>query len=168
MARFYLSTMDALYRLSIWVAGIALIIMVVVIPMGIFARYIQNDGLSWPEPVAILCMVTFTFIGAAASYRSGSHIAVSMVTDRLSATSKKVCLFLVDLLMIVISLFILIYSYILCSELWSQPVAEFPLLTAGQTYIPLPIGSAITLCFILERLFFGPQTHRPVVMIGNS
>lgn len=28
MARYYLSTMDVLYRLSIWVAGIALIIMV--------------------------------------------------------------------------------------------------------------------------------------------
>ncbi|MFV8770516.1 TRAP transporter small permease, partial [Yersinia enterocolitica] len=33
---------------------------------------------------------------------------------------------------------------------------------------PLPIGSAITLLFIIERLFFGSQTHRPVVMIGNS
>ncbi|MFV8768452.1 TRAP transporter small permease, partial [Yersinia enterocolitica] len=44
MARYYLSTMDVLYRLSIWVAGIALIIMVAVIPMGIFARYVQNDG----------------------------------------------------------------------------------------------------------------------------
>lgn len=113
-------------------------------------------------------MVTFTFVGAAASYRSGSHIAVSMVTDRLSEIGKKICLILVDLLMILISLFILVYSYILCSELWSQPVAEFPLLTAGQTYIPLPIGSAITLLFIIERLFFGSQTHRPVVMIGNS
>ncbi|PVF10580.1 TRAP transporter permease DctQ, partial [Yersinia pestis] len=38
----------------------------------------------------------------------------------------------------------------------------------GQTYLPLPVGSAITLMFIIERLFFGPQTQRPVVMIGNS
>lgn len=91
MARYYLSAMDVLYRLSIWVAGIALIIMVAAIPIGIFARYIQNDGLSWPEPVAILCMVTFTFIGAAASYRSGSHIAVSMVTDRIPEAGKKIC-----------------------------------------------------------------------------
>ncbi|KKM59276.1 TRAP transporter small permease [Yersinia pestis] len=168
MARYYLSAMDVLYRLSIWVAGIALIIMVAAIPIGIFARYIQNDGLSWPEPVAILCMVTFTSIGAAASYRSGSHIAVSMVTDRIPEAGKKICALLVNLLMVMISLFILSYSYILCSELWSQPVAEFPLLTAGQTYLPLPVGSAITLMFIIERLFFGPQTQRPVVMIGNS
>lgn len=33
MARYYLSAMDVLYRLSIWVAGIALIIMVAAIPI---------------------------------------------------------------------------------------------------------------------------------------
>jgi hypothetical protein len=33
--------------------------------------------------MAILLMVTFTFIGAAAAYRAGGHIAVGMLTDRL-------------------------------------------------------------------------------------
>lgn len=40
MARYYLSAMDVLYRLSIWVAGIALIIMVAAIPIGIFCPFI--------------------------------------------------------------------------------------------------------------------------------
>lgn len=60
-------------------------------PIGIFARYVLNNALSWPEPVAILCMVTFTFIGAAVSYRAGSHIAVSMVIDRLGDASRRYC-----------------------------------------------------------------------------
>ena len=83
MGECYSSVMDFLYRVSMWIAGIALLVMVAIIPIGIFARYVLNNALSWPEPVAILCMVTFTFIGAAVSYRAGSHIAVSMVTDRL-------------------------------------------------------------------------------------
>jgi TRAP-type C4-dicarboxylate transport system permease small subunit len=33
-------------------------------------------------------MVTFTFIGAAVSYRAGSHIAVNMLTDRLPDAEK--------------------------------------------------------------------------------
>ena len=49
------------------------------IPIGIFSRYVLNRGESWPEPIAIICMVTFTFIGAAVSYRAGSHIAVNML-----------------------------------------------------------------------------------------
>lgn len=160
--------MDILYRLSMWVAGLALLVMVAIIPVGIFARYVLNSALSWPEPVAIICMVTFTFIGAAVSYRAGSHIAVSMMTDRLSEPLRKVCFLLADLMLMAISLFILWYSATLCAELWEQPVAEFPLFTAGESYLPLPIGSAITLLFIIEKMLFGAQYHRPVVMLGSS
>ncbi|WP_312118999.1 TRAP transporter small permease [Kosakonia cowanii] len=168
MAERYSLLMDILYRLSMWVAGIALLVMVAIIPIGIFARYVLNSALSWPEPVAIICMVTFTFIGAAVSYRAGSHIAVTMMTDRLSEPLRKVCFLLADLMLMAISLFILWYSATLCAELWEQPVAEFPLFTAGESYLPLPIGSAITLLFIVEKMLFGAQYHRPVVMLGSS
>ncbi|QNQ21946.1 TRAP transporter small permease [Kosakonia sp. SMBL-WEM22] len=168
MAERYSLLMDILYRLSMWVAGIALLVMVAIIPVGIFARYVLNSALSWPEPVAIICMVTFTFIGAAVSYRAGSHIAVTMMTDRLSEPLRKICFLLADLMLMAISLFILWYSATLCAELWEQPVAEFPLFTAGESYLPLPIGSAITLLFIVEKMLFGAQYHRPVVMLGSS
>ena len=168
MAERYSLLMDILYRLSMWVAGLALVVMVAIIPVGIFARYVLNSALSWPEPVAIICMVTFTFIGAAVSYRAGSHIAVTMMTDRLSEPLRKVCFLLADLMLMAISLFILWYSATLCAELWEQPVAEFPLFTAGESYLPLPIGSAITLLFIVEKMLFGAQYHRPVVMLGSS
>ncbi|WP_270221542.1 TRAP transporter small permease [Kosakonia cowanii] len=168
MAERYSLLMDILYRLSMWVAGIALLVMVAIIPIGIFARYVLNSALSWPEPVAIICMVTFTFIGAAVSYRAGSHIAVTMMTDRLSEPLRKICFLLADLMLMAISLFILWYSATLCAELWEQPVAEFPLFTAGESYLPLPIGSAITLLFIVEKMLFGAQYHRPVVMLGSS
>jgi ABC-type amino acid transport substrate-binding protein len=48
-----------------------------------------------------------------------------------------------------------------------QPVAEFPILTSGESYLPLPVGSAILILFVLERLLFGSQENRPVVLIGN-
>jgi TRAP-type C4-dicarboxylate transport system permease small subunit len=160
--------MDVIYRISMWISGIALLLMVSVIPVGIFARYILNSALSWPEPVAIMCMVTFTFIGAAVSYRAGSHIAVTMVTDRFPPYLQKASALLTDLMMLAISVFILVYSYALCRELWEQPVAEFPLLTAGETYLPLPIGSAVTILFIVERILFGSQQQRPVVMLGSA
>ena len=168
MAHAYHQAMDLLYRLAMWLAGAALLVMVTVIPVGIFSRYVLNEGAAWPEPIAILCMVTFTFIGAAVSYRASAHIAVNMLTDRLPPFWQRCCGRLADLLMTVICLFILYYGYGLCSQLWLQPVAEFPLLSAGQAYLPLPIGSAVTLLFVIERLLFGPQHHRPLVMLGNT
>ncbi|WP_225760035.1 TRAP transporter small permease [Leclercia sp. Marseille-Q4284] len=167
MSERYLKWMDRLYLLAMAVAGISLLVMTIVIPIGIFSRYVLNRGESWPEPIAIICMVTFTFIGAAVGYRAGSHIAVNMLTDRLPAALKALCAKVVDALMLLISLIIFWYSYLLCIELWEQPVAEFPVLTSGESYLPLPIGSAILILFVLERLMFGSQENRPVVMIGN-
>jgi TRAP-type C4-dicarboxylate transport system permease small subunit len=167
MSERYLKWMDRLYLLAMGVAGLSLLIMTIVIPIGIFSRYVLNRGESWPEPIAIICMVTFTFIGAAVSYRAGSHIAVNMLTDRLPDGLKVVFSKIVDVLMLLISLLIFWYSYLLCIELWEQPVAEFPVLTSGESYLPLPIGSAILILFVLERLLFGSQENRPVVLIGN-
>lgn len=167
MSELYLKWMDRLYLLAMAVAGLALLVMTIVIPIGIFSRYVLNRGESWPEPIAIICMVTFTFVGAAVSYRAGSHIAVNMLTDRLPEGLKALCAKVVDLLMLLISLIIFWYSYLLCIELWEQPVAEFPILTSGESYLPLPIGSAVLILFVLERLLFGSQEHRPVVLIGN-
>ena len=167
MTPFYIKWMDRLYLLAMFVAGFSLLVMTVVIPIGIFSRYVLNRGESWPEPIAIICMVTFTFIGAAVSYRAGSHIAVNMLTDRLPASLKTFCARMVDLLMLAISGIMFWYSYLLCIELWEQPVAEFPILTSGESYLPLPIGSAVLILFVLERLMFGSQEHRPVVLIGN-
>jgi TRAP-type C4-dicarboxylate transport system permease small subunit len=91
MSELYLKWMDRLYLFAMAVAGISLLVMTIVIPIGIFSRYVLNRGESWPEPVAIICMVTFTFIGAAVGYRAGSHIAVNMLTDRLPETLKILC-----------------------------------------------------------------------------
>ncbi|MEO3991559.1 TRAP transporter small permease [Pseudocitrobacter cyperus] len=159
--------MDRLYMLSMWVAGVSLLVMTIVIPVGIFSRYVLNRGESWPEPVAIICMVTFTFIGAAVGYRAGSHIAVNMLTDRLPAPLQKVAARLVDLLMLLVTAVMFWYSFWLCVELWEQPVAEFPVMTSGESYLPLPVGSAVLILFVIERLLFGSQEHRPVVLVGN-
>ena len=68
--------LDSLYLASIWTAGVAILAMSLIIPWGVFTRYVLGSGSAWPEPIAILLMMVFTFIGAAAAYRAGSHIAV--------------------------------------------------------------------------------------------
>ena len=167
MSQRYSDLMDKVYLLAMFVAGLSLLVMTVIIPIGIFSRYVLNRGESWPEPVAIICMVTFTFIGAAVSYRAGSHIAVNMLTDRLPLALQTFCARVVDLLMLLISVVMFYYSYYLCADLWEQPVAEFPVLTSGQTYLPLPVGAVLLILFVVERLLFGSQENRPVVLLGN-
>ncbi len=162
-----LKTLDGVYLFCIWAAGVAIFFMSVIIPIGVFARYVLGTGAQWPEPIAILLMVIFTFIGAAAAYRAGGHIAVAMLTDRLPRILQGLCAVLVDLAMGAISVFGVVYGSQLCLGTMGQTLAELPWLPVGITYIPLPLGAFLTLVFVIEKMALGPQHERAVVRFDH-
>lgn len=164
----YVRLMDRLYLASIWVAGAAIFFMSLIIPFGVFTRYVLGTGSQWPEPIAILLMMLFTFIGAAAAYRAGAHIAVAMLTERLPRSMQRAGDVLVHGLMIIICLFVVYYGTRLCVETMGQSIAELPWLPVGVTYAAIPVGSAITLLFVLEHLIFGSQAGRAIVRYEDS
>ena len=163
-----LNLLDSVYLACIWAAGIAIFFMSIIIPMGVFARYVLGVGAQWPEPIAIMLMVVFTFIGAAAAYRAGAHIAVAMLTDRVPDAAQKVCVVIVDLAMAGVCLFGLVYGTKLCVGTMGQNLAEIPWLPVGITYAPLPLGALLTLVFVIEKMAFGSQHHRAVVRYDHS
>jgi TRAP-type C4-dicarboxylate transport system permease small subunit len=160
--------LDGLYLACIWISGIALTVMCLVIPVGVFARYLLGVGAQWPEPIAILMMVLFTFFGAAAAYRAGAHIAVQMLTDRLPPPLQRACRGFVHLTMLAVSLFVLAWGMQLVAGTMGQTIGELPWLPVGVTYLPLPLGSLATVLFILEHIVFGPQHGRPVVTFDHA
>ncbi|MCY1518265.1 Tripartite ATP-independent periplasmic transporter, DctQ component [compost metagenome] len=137
--------------------------MSLIIPWGVFTRYVLGTGSQWPEPIAILLMVIFTFLGAAAAYRAGAHIAVAMLTERMSSGVRGVMAFAVNLLMVGVSAFMVFYGIKLCIGTWGQSIPELPWLPVGLTYVPVPLGGFVTLLFVLEFLFYGDQSQRNVV-----
>ncbi|QXI34819.1 MULTISPECIES: TRAP transporter small permease [Pseudomonas] len=163
MKMLVLSVNDGLYRACIWVAGLSILTMSLIIPWGIFARYVLGTGSSWPEPVAILLMVLFTFIGAAASYRAGAHMAVAMVTDRLPEPLRRLVAIFTQLLMLAVCVFMTWYGFKLCATTWNQYMASLPSVRVGMSYAPIPVGGVLTLIFVLEKLLLGDQSQRRVV-----
>jgi TRAP-type C4-dicarboxylate transport system permease small subunit len=154
---------DRLYMTCIWIAGLAVLTISLIIPWGVFARYILGTGSSWPEPTAILLMMVFTFIGAAASYRAGAHMAVAMLTDRMSPGMRQATSICSQLLMATICLFMTVWGTKLCLSTWNQFMSAMPTLRVGITYMPIPVGGLLTLIFVLEKLLLGDQSNRRVV-----
>jgi TRAP-type C4-dicarboxylate transport system permease small subunit len=160
MKSLYVAAMDRLYLACIWLAGIAIVCMSLIIPWGVFTRYVMGSGSQWPEPIAILLMMVFTFVGAAAGYRANTHIAVSMLTDALPAPLRHLAAVLVDVVMAVACVFVVKYGASLCLETMGQSISELPWLPVGVTYAALPLGSLVTLLFVIERRWVGPQDQR--------
>jgi TRAP-type C4-dicarboxylate transport system permease small subunit len=110
----------------------------------------------------------FSFLGAAAAYRAGAHIAVDLFTQRLAPRWQPMIARLVDVLMLLVCGFVLWFGTRLSSQTMGQSISELPWLAVGVTYAPIPIGAAFTLVFVIERMVWGPQLHRAVVRIGDQ
>ncbi|MDH1279399.1 TRAP transporter small permease [Pseudomonas chengduensis] len=163
MKNLVLGVNDAIYRACIATAGLAIVIMALIIPWGVFSRYVLGQGLGWPEPISVLLMVLFTFIGAAAGYRAGAHMAVTSLTDRLPQTLAPLITLFVRLVMGGIALFMLIWGYKLCVATWNQYLSTLPSVRVGISYMPIPVGGFITLLFVIEQLLYGDQHKRRAV-----
>jgi TRAP-type C4-dicarboxylate transport system permease small subunit len=167
-ASLFRRSMDALYWSGAVISCLALVLISAIIPWAVYTRYVLNSAASWPEPMAVLLTVAVTFIGAANCYRQRIHMNMTVGTNLLSPRFKVVAAFLSELLMGAMALFMLVWGYKLCSATWGNTVDAFPWLSVGITYLPIPVGGAMMLLFVIERLTIGqpPQdgsdTHIPL------
>ena len=151
----YRAAMEWLYIACIATAGVAMLIMTIIIPYGVFMRYAMNSPASWPEPAGILLMVLFSFVGGGAAYRAKAHIAVSTLLNLLAAANRARMERIADVGMGIIALFMIRWGVLLVQATWHNTIAEFPELSVGVTYLPIPAAGVITLLFVIERLWLG-------------
>ena len=150
--------MDGLYFLCATLAGTAMVLISAIVPYGVFTRYVLNSASSWPEPAAILLSIVLTFFGAAACYRIGLHMRVTFVRDHLPRPVQRAADLLAELLMGAMGVFMAIWGQRLCATTWSQSIADFPALSVGVTYLPIPLGGLCLVLFVLERITIGPPS----------
>ena len=160
MTTHYFAAMDALYKACMFLAGVALVVITLIIPWGVFTRYVLNSASSWPEPMAILLMIVLSFLSAVVCYRDHLHIAVGWVPAMLEPASRKLLGMAIEICMLATNVFLLWYGINLVKTTWYQSIAEFPVVSVGVSYLPVPIGGAITALFVIERFlkgnFFSP------------
>jgi TRAP-type C4-dicarboxylate transport system permease small subunit len=162
MSLIYRRAMDALYFACVLIAGIALVLISAVIPWAVFTRYVLNSAASWPEPMAVLLTIVLTFIGAASCYRRRQHMNVSFFVTMLPPPLRHLAELVAELLVGAMALFMLCYGAKLVDATWHNTIADFPFLSVGVTYLPIPIGGAFLLLFVIERVLLGmPPDPQP-------
>ena len=147
----YIRAMDAIHNACLFVAGAFLVVIVLIIPYGVFTRYVLNSAASWPEPLATLLMIVVSFLSAVVCYREYLHIGVGVLPAFLKGRAKTGLGWILELLMLATNVFMLIWGIKLVEATWNQTIAEFPLLRVGITYLPIPIGGGLTALLVIER-----------------
>jgi TRAP-type C4-dicarboxylate transport system permease small subunit len=159
----YTRAMEWLYLACVTLSGLALVAITLIIPAGVFMRYVRNDPLAWPEPAAVIMMVMFSFLGGAAVYRANVHIAVQALLNAVSESVRKAMLWGVDACMTATALFMLVYGIQLCIATRFSTMAEFPAVSVAVVYAPIPLAGLLTLLFIIEKVWVGPPPKTSVM-----
>jgi TRAP-type C4-dicarboxylate transport system permease small subunit len=155
--------MERLYLACIVLSGTALVAITLIIPAGVFMRYVMNNPLQWPEPASVIMMVFFSFVGGAAVYRANAQIAVEALMKAVGPRSRAAMQWGVHACMLAIAAFMLGYGVHLCLITQGNTVAEFPWLSVGIVYAPIPLGGLLTLLFLVEKLWLGEPPRTDVM-----
>jgi TRAP-type C4-dicarboxylate transport system permease small subunit len=146
----YFAAMDALHRACLFLAGLSLVVITLIIPWGVFTRYVLNSAASWPEPMAILLMIVLSFLSAVICYREHLHISVMSVPNMLTGAARTALGLVIEGCMLFTNLFLLWFGINLVRVTWHQSIAEFPVVSVGVSYLPVPIGGLITTLFVID------------------
>jgi TRAP-type C4-dicarboxylate transport system permease small subunit len=95
-----------LKNIDLFISGIALIVLIITTFLGVIMRYFLNDPFVWQQELQLMCFVWVVFFAGGAAFRTGSHVAIEFIVERLAPSLKHVAeLFGFVVILVVLSYF---------------------------------------------------------------
>jgi len=148
-----------------WFAGIGLILMTMIIAWQVFARYVLNSSPTWGEQAALLLMIWYVMLAAAAGVREGFHIRISVFADNLPDKPRRIVHLLTHVVVGLFGLAMVWWGIELVREVWQHVIPTLGL-SRGLAYLPIPIAGVLIVGFAIEHVIADIQ-GREVTQIWN-
>jgi TRAP-type C4-dicarboxylate transport system permease small subunit len=145
------SALAPLARITIAVAGVALLAMAGIQAWQVFARYVLDNPPSWTEPLALLCMSTTLMFGAAAGVYSGRHFGFFIVVEHARPSLRRLMQTVARLIAAVVGILFALWGGEMMIDAWDYEIAGAPL-PQGIMFLPLCLGGALIAIFSIEQL----------------
>ncbi len=150
-------------RIGRQLAWIAILLMVIVIIIQVFFRYVLNNALPWPDEVARFLMLWMTGLIAPSAYRWGGFVSIDMLERFLPKILANLLIFIILLISLAV-LFIgfeMGLKHINAGWIFSSSSIKIPFsLIGGKTeamklawmYMSLPIGIFLLILVNIELI----------------
>jgi TRAP-type transport system small permease protein len=147
LARGIERTLDALL-------GCAIAVMVGSMIWQVVGRYVFNRAPGWSEELARFLMLWVTMLGSAAALRSGGHLAVTAVVDRLGPRALAIVLAVRDTLMVG-ACGLLVWQGLGFAALNAEQESAALEIPMTVPYAALPVGAALIIVMVLVSRLLG-------------
>ncbi|SMY10003.1 Tripartite ATP-independent periplasmic transporters, DctQ component [Flavimaricola marinus] len=144
------AALDLIRAACIFVAAVALVVLIATFGWLVFGRYVLNATPTWVEQLALLLICYVAFLGAAAGIKEDTHLGVSLFRDMMPFVIQKVLLIATDFALAAFGIVMLIAGITLMQFGWDTLL---PMLDIPESFRTL----AITSCGALVTLFAGAR-----------
>lgn len=145
--------MEVLNKILKFVIVMLFLLLVLIVILQVFSRYIPAVTIPWTEEVARFFLIFVTFIGSAIAIRDNEHITITFLINKLPFSFRKYMNILIYILIILFLLVFLKGSFEMIKMTWFVPSISLPRIKIGYIYLVLPIGTVLMIFFILSKLF---------------
>jgi TRAP-type C4-dicarboxylate transport system permease small subunit len=138
-------------RLALWASGLGLVLMTAFIAWQVFGRYVLNASPAWTEPLAVMIMGWFIFLGAAVGIREGYHLSFDVLLYVLPDRVKGVLHTISDVVVVAFGVGMAWFGTELAMGTWDATLPSIGL-PGGFSYMALVCGGILAVLFSLERI----------------
>ena len=144
-----------IHKICYYALGISLIVVTFVLTINVILRYCFASGWAWAEELTQYIIVWTTFVGAACCVSEGSDITIDSILSLLNKKGQKI-VSCITYVISIIFLLIMIYSSVSMVQraYVNGQTATSMNLKMWIIYIAIPVGAALTVLRIIEKLVY--------------
>ena len=141
-------------RMAGWLAkagAVGLLLMTLVIGWQVFGRFVLDSSPSWSEQTALVLMIWYVFLAAAAGVWERFHIRIELLELTFSESARRRLRIAIHLLVAVFGLVFCVYGGMIA---WLVRDHVIPSLGVSRSlaYIPIPLAGALMAWFSIQRI----------------
>jgi len=124
-------------------SAILILVMLGVVLVGVFYRYIINAALSWYDEFAGFILVWLTMYGSVVGLARGKHISFETLMEKLPRKGQRAVELIGILCVMGFSLVVLVSGWELIKEMAEETAVSIPEVKMAWIYSVMPISAAL-------------------------
>lgn len=131
-------------------SAVGLLLMTIVIGWQVFGRYVLNASPAWSESLALILMLYYVLIAAAAGVREGFHLGLRIIVDNLPDAPRKWAIVAALLLVLLFGTLMTVNGVELMVYTADHVVPTLGI-SRAVAYVPFVLSGALMVFFAIER-----------------
>ena len=141
-----------LIKLVEWWTMLLFVLMVVVVCLGVFYRYVLNAALVWYDEFASYLLVWLTFYGAVVATYRRRHIGFDLLVDRLTPKVRRFVELIGECFVLLFQWVLFYYGWVLTDKMGDEIAVSLPWVKMSWINSVLPITGGLMLVISIDRL----------------